>query len=87
MSLYRSVLLKRVPEILGMRGREIGNAMLALAIGVFAGIGIREACDHGIVASAALSTKLGAVAVWGMLCDLVSTCGEFLQYVFGQRSH
>jgi hypothetical protein len=77
---------KHDPEIRGIRRRRDWLAILALVMGLLAGVAIRESWDHGIIASAALAVKLVAVGIWNMLCDLTAACGDLLQAVLRQRS-
>ena len=74
-------------RIRGIRRRRDWKPILALAIALMATMGIREAWNHEVIASAALTAKLCVVAIWNMLSDFAAACWDCLKYVFSQRSH
>ncbi len=79
--------LKQDSAIQGIRAKEYRMAMLALVIGPLVVVGILQAWDHGIIASAARAIESLAVGIWGMLRDLANACGDFLEYVRRMRNH
>ncbi len=79
--------LKQEPAILGMRAKEYRIAMLAMVIGPLAVIGILQAWEHGIIASAVYALRPVVAGIWEMLRDLADACGDFLEYVRSVRNH
>ncbi len=70
---------KRDQAIRGLQRRRDLLAVLVLAIAVLVAVGIREAWNHGIIASVAHGSKLIVVTIWNMLCDVANAIEDFFK--------
>jgi hypothetical protein len=79
MSYIRDMIFKEDLHIAKPRIRRGFIAILASTL-LFA------AWHYGIISSAALGLRTFAIAIWDMMCSLADACGDFLQFIRGQRS-